>query len=389
MSQNYYYPPFPSSGAAQSAYYQSTTSAGPATALSAAAGEYSQEHENQEPQKIPILKGYSDEAVLALVKLKNDPHKYGWKFIYDDLCKRFSEHSFPALNDRMLAGTWNHRDKSTFKTVPTSQQRASAAVPATPVGGSFGISQAVYNTMYAAPQPYPGSSYGAYGPPQSNLGGAFGAAQPGPRSQLSSGGPYASTPGTNPRLPPVAPMEPAWNQSYGYGGHYASAPNTSQQLSPIAPVDPAWTQGYGYGHQYASTPHTAVQLPPLAYFAPAQRQISGYDGQYASPPNTNQRLPPVVSVAPGWDQDHGHGGSHAMTPGMEPESTSDQAGDTGFNDGEFTQEQLQWIFQRGLWYSPGYGWEKITEDYQKAFNKEGVDPHLLKMEFKKMRDPPT
>lgn len=52
-----------------------------------------------------------------------------------------------------------------------------------------------------------------------------------------------------------------------------------------------------------------------------------------------------------------------MTPGMEPGSTSDQAGDTGFNDGEFTQEQLQWIFQRGLWYSPGYGWGKITEDY--------------------------
>lgn len=259
----------------------------------------------------------------------------------------------------MLAGTWNHRDKTAFKTVPISHQGAPAAVPAAPVGGSFGTSQAVYNTMYAAPQPYPGSSYGAYGPPQSNLGGAFGTAQPSPRSQLSSGGPYASTPGTNPRLPPVAPMDPAWNQGYGYGGHYASAPNTSQQLPPIAPVDPARTQGYGYGHQHASTPHTAVQLPPLASFAP------------------------------GWNQDHGHGSSHAMIPGMEAGSTSDQAGDTGSSNGEFTQEQLQWIFQRGLWYSPGYGWGKITEDYQKAFNKEGVDPQLLKMEFKKMRNPPT
>lgn len=52
MSQNYYYPPFPSSGAAQGAYYQSTTSAGPATALSATARGYSQEQENQEPQKV-------------------------------------------------------------------------------------------------------------------------------------------------------------------------------------------------------------------------------------------------------------------------------------------------------------------------------------------------
>lgn len=303
------------------------------------------------------------------MKLKNDPHRYGWKYIYDDLRKRFSDDSFPALNDTMLAGTWNHRDKNAFKFASTSHHRGPAVVSTAPAGGPFGTSQAVYNNAYAAPQSYPGSSYGAA---QSSPGGAFGAPQPGPwvqhaPSHMGSGGPYASTPSTIPQLP------------------------------PIVPFDPARTQVYGYGHQYASTPNTTPQLPPLASFDPEWRQNCGYGGQYASPPNTNQRLPPVASIAPEENQGDYYGGSTAMTPGMDRGSGPYQGGYSGSNDqyqhrsacGSFSKDELGWILEQGLYCSPRYGWGKITQEYLQAFNKEGVNPHDLKMAFNEMRNQRT
>lgn len=302
------------------------------------------------------------------MRLKNDSQNYSWKQIYGELKNDFGRESLPAVNEHMLRKAFQKidwkDDNATTGAVSTSQQGILAAEPTGPVGGSFRLSQAGYNPAYATPSSYPGSSYGV---PQSNPGGVFGASPPSPWVQHApsgSGGPY--TPGTNAQFPPIAHFEPVRNQAYGYG----------------------------YGGQYASAPHSIPQLPPTASFDADWRQKCGYGGHFASPPNTNQHLPPVAALALGNEGDH-HGDSPAMTPGMGRGPGPDHGGDSGFNNeyqhasptARFTQQQLDWILQRGLWYSEGYGWGKIAREYEQAFNKEKgeVDSHRLKQAFEEMR----
>lgn len=326
------------------------------------------------------------------MELKNDPRHYSWEYIYQELKKNFPDRqSLPALSKEMLQGAFRRiawDDEPTPEAASTSQAGASAPVPNEPVSGSFGISQAGYNTMYAAPQSYPGSSYGA---PQLNPSGAFGAPLSGPRaqyapSQLGLGGSYAPTPGANPQLPPLASFNPGYNQAGGYGQPYAAVPNTSQQLQPR-------NQGYGYHHQYGYTPNTNPQLPPAASFDPAWRQNCGYGGRYASPPNTNQQLPPVASFDPAWNQGHTYGGPHAMTPGMERGPLSYQAGDSDSHDqfvhrdplAGFSEQQRKWIWDKGLCICPGYGWKEIVREYWEHFDCDEPDYHTLRQAFNAMR----